>query len=165
MEGYYPIQEYCRLAGVSRDTAYHRTNRKEIPFFKDETGRMFIYYADYQKNVPDGFVSIKEYAETHNLKNATVRQNVVMGNFKPEDIYKAPDNGVMPYSRRIYINNEAKPHKKVDLYCPPGYINAKDWCKKYNITRNNLGQRIRHGKVHPIKIGRYLYLEDKENPT
>ena len=165
MEGYYPIQEYCRLAGVNRDTAYHRVYRDEVPSFKDKNGKMFIYYADYLKDVPEGFVPMSEYVKLHNTYYNAVQQAIKAGNFLPDEFYVAPDDDFIPYGRRFYIKKDSEPHKKVDLNCPPGYINATEWCAKYNISRPNLGQRILHGKIHPIKIGRYIYIEDKENPA
>ena len=160
MEGYYPIRAYCELAKVSKDTAYHRAIRKEVPSFKDEEGKLFIYYSDY--TVPDGFVTLKEYAAEHNTKANTVRQYIRLGNYKAEDVFRMPEEITTPSHRCIYIKKDAEICKKVDLNCPPGHLNAMEWCAKYNVSRPNLSQKILHGKIKPVKVGRYIYLEDRE---
>lgn len=161
-EGYYPIHEYCNLAGVNRDTAYHRAIRKEVPSFKDEDGRLFIYYANYDINIPEGFVTLREYAKKHNTKPGIVGQYIRLGNFKPSDVFVLAKDIFTPTGCHIFIHKDAELCKKIDLRCPEGYLSAMDWCAKYNISRSNLGQRILKGKIHPVKVGRYIYLEDRE---
>jgi len=167
MEGYFPICVYCKLANVSEDTAYHRTIRNQVPNFKDENGRMYIYFSDELLKIPEDFVSVPEYCKINYVTPAVIYRRIKLGLFKPEDLYYPPRDvyrakGIV----RIYIRKTAKYIRPTDKYCPEGCIPLADWCEENNISRNSGGQLIIHGKLKPVYNNGFVYVKKgTELPT
>ena len=167
IEGYFPIRVYCELAKVSKDTAYHRTSRKTVPFFVDEYGKMYIYYSTGQNvTVPDNFVTLKEYAKVHNLKFGTLRQLINRGNVKQEDIFRITHIGGGRSS--VYIRKNAVINYKIiygktaELYDnkPSGYLTIKEWSEKNNIGYSAARAMVYYKKIPIKRVGANIYIRD-----
>jgi hypothetical protein len=161
MEGYFPIQEYCKLAEVSTDTAYHRAIRKKVDSFTDKNGRMFIYFTD-EKIVPDGFVSLRDYAKLKGININTVKMMYQKKRFNEEDIYIIPPFVFRPKTYdRIFINKNAEvPKSLIATNCPEGYIHISDWAKRYKVSQERVNQMIIHDRIETIKVGKFRYIKE-----
>jgi hypothetical protein len=161
MEGYFPIQEYCKLAEISTDTAYHRAIRKRVDSFTDKYGRMFIYFTD-EKIAPDGFVSLHDYAKLKGVEYEAVRMMHRKKRFNEEDVYIVPHHVFRPKTYdRIFINKNAEiPKPPKVMNCPEGYIHISEWAKKNEVSPERLNQMILHNRIETIKVGKFRYIKE-----
>ena len=166
MEGYFPINEYCRLANISTDTAYHRTNRKKVPFFIDNNNRMFIYFSDEGPVVPEDFISVVEFAIKNNTSDVRIRNLINRGVISSEDYIRIPKSKFFSNRRGgVYVRESIKlTNTKMDnirKICPEGYITLNDWCKKVDMPIGSAVQFISRGKLKIYKFGGHRYVKEE----
>jgi hypothetical protein len=160
MDGYYPIQAYCALTGISKDTAYHRAIRGNIKSVKDKRGRLYLYFSENENNVPDGFISVNEYAKKYNMKAGAVQQAIRHKRFNEEDVFRLQHNIGSKNAPHVFIRETAELAPGYKTNCPPKYIHVSEWAKLNNVTRNNLGQMIITNRIETIKVGGYRYIKE-----
>ena len=170
MEGYFPINQYCELTGLKKDTAYHRGIRGTIPAFKDAEGRWFFYFCNDEPDAPEGFCTIKEYAVAHDLKLKDIYYAIKCKRFVEGDvIVKAyhPKSARGGRSRLTYIREEAVmlPKKKRDhgyqkiiQMCPEGYIPINAWIEREHVKMYNAYNWINFDYLPCIKHEKHRYI-------
>lgn len=160
IEGYFPVEEYCKLANVNSDTAYHRAIRNEVPNFKDENNRVFIYFTDAYMGVPENFIPMREYAKLYHRHVQTIAQKVRKNIFRKEDVFVAPKSiyGPDKYAR-IFINKNVRPPMTKETNCPDGYLLMLDWADLNNISHYRVNQMVYHNRIVTVKIGTRRYIK------
>ena len=168
MEGYFPILEYCELAEVDRDTAYHRAARGMVDSFKDKEGRLFIYYFKDETKVPENFIPFKEYAKQKGVSYSALHLALTKGEFIKEDVVTLAKDKIKKGTRsKIFINPDAIRRKRTrevvaTELCPDGYITAKEWRLRNNVAETNFSQMIIFDRIPTIKIGQNRYVKEDE---
>lgn len=142
MEGYFPINQYCELTGLKKDTAYHRGIRGTIPAFKDAEGRWFFYFCNDEPDAPEGFYTLAEYAKDHNLAPHEVYYAIKCRRIIESDVVVKvihPKTAKGGRSRLTFVRKDAVilPKKERDhgyqiiaQLCPEGYIPVNAWIKR-----------------------------------
>ena len=159
MKGYYPISEYARLAGVSRDTAYHRAYRGEVPS-KWENERLLIYYDPNAWKSPEGFVSVRGWAELHGVTHGATQAAILKKRFREEDVRRIRG--------RVYIRADAdyerRPGGKQDTYCkkicPDGYLPCREWAKRNGMLPETASCYAFAGRIPTIMVGKYRFVRE-----
>ena len=166
MEGYFPIHEYCRLSGCNTDTAYHRAIRGNVDSFKDKDERLFIYFTDYKTKVPEGFITIAEYAKRNNMSYSSVDFAIRNNRFNPDDVYRIPKHSFAVRRRhRVFIRPDAERNisskeEFAQQNSPEGYITMNQWGAKNNVSRDRIGQMVRNHRIETLKVGTYRYIKE-----
>lgn len=163
MEGFFSIKSYCKLTGVSPDTAYHRVNRNQVESIKGPDGRHFIYFSDEKIQVPENFVTLEEYAAKEGTTVHAIVQRVYDGRYKDEDIFKANKcfyNGRM--QKTVYINKFAitkpKGYRCARDYSPKDYLTVIDWANREGISKTYAYFLIRNNKVPGLFKNGFVYV-------
>lgn len=175
MEGYFPIEQYCRITGCSKDTAHHRAIRGTVESFKDTYGRHFLYYNDEVDPVPEGFVHITEYAKAHNIHRDSVRRTVKNGMFNKDDVkYIRFMTPMGTHYIQVYIRSDAEYHntkprinrrtteKVMNEFRPEGYLTVKEFAQREGITTMYVYNRIYGGWITGAKqVEGHWYIPEK----
>jgi hypothetical protein len=175
MEGYFPIEQYCRITGCSKDTAHHRVIRGTVESFRNSNGRYFLYYNDEVDPVPEGFVHYVEYAKIHNINQDSVRRTVKNGLFNEGDIkrirYMTPQGA---HHIQVYIRSDAEypntqlrinrrtTEKVMNELRPEGYLTVKEFAEREGMTIAYLYNRIYGGWITGAKqVEGHWYIPEK----
>ena len=171
MEGYFPIHVYTKLANVSRDTAYHRMERKEIPSFKDENGVWFAYYNDEgTDNPPEGYIFLHDFAKKFGVTDATARFWLKHNKIKPEDVIRKTARDKNGLRRKcILIKEDVEPDiltrreavvGRMEALRPEGYITVTEFAKKENKRKNSVYIAIRRGAIEVAVSENHYYIKE-----
>ena len=173
MEGYFPIQEYCKLAGVSEDTAYHRAIRNSIPSFEDKDGRKFLYFCNDAPDIPEGWCTLKEFAEMHNVNRNTVYKHIRKGHIPNDCVKKVTLTGIskingpgtiiiiqkdVPYTDMINYRQTEYQTQLIKALSPDGYIPAAEFAKANGLPRYRIYNDINRGFILSIKSNGHIYV-------
>ena len=175
MEGYFPIEQYCRITGCSKDTAHHRAIRGTVESFMNNNGRYFLYYNDEVDPVPEGFVHYKEYAKIHNIKPDSVRRTVKNGLFNEGDIkrirYMTPQGAHhiqmyirkdVEYPNKPKFKNRKIADKVMNEFRPEGYLTVAEFAQREGITTMYAYNRIYGGWIIGSKqVEGHWYIPEK----
>lgn len=168
MEGYFPISDYCVLAQVDRDTAYHRAIRGTVDSFRNKNGRLYIYHSQNNINIPDNFIPLTTYAKKQKKSYSAIHRAMSAGEFKSKDIVVLPLTIMNGSSRsKIFINPDAERAKRTyemraRAKRPEGYLTANEWREKYHVTKSNFNQMIISDRIETIKVGAYRYVKETQ---
>ena len=179
MEGYFPVSAYAKFEGISKDAAFHRYYRNDVPGFKHEDGRIFLYFNSKEKHpvpiakCPEGFLPIAEYADINGENPACLRERILSGRIIP------PDALVVPYGkqRKYYIRADydckatkylhmQKNPAQIELYKnrPEGYLTVNEWIEKYGVKRNSASAYIYRGIIPSVKVEKHRYIHKDTKP-
>ena len=173
MEGYFPIQEYCKLAGVSEDTAYHRAIRNSIPSFEGKDGRTFLYFCNDAPDIPEGWCTLKEFAEMHNVNRSAVYKQVKKGHIPNDCVKKVTLTGIsklngpgtiiiiqkdVPYTAMMKERQTKYQTQLIKALSPEGYIPAAEFAKANGIPKYQVYNDINRGFILSIKSYGHLYV-------
>lgn len=89
MNEYLNIKEFSKLVGLSRQAIYQRLGKDLKPFVKVDNGRKSIAskalsffesrYIDMNYSIPEGYMSIKDYAKLKNVSKQAIYQSTDKG--------------------------------------------------------------------------------------
>lgn len=162
MEGYFSIKSYCELANVSTDTAYHRARRNEIPSFTDENGRQFLYFTDEFPGIPEGFISMIEFAEQRKMSYNTVGRLIKKNIIEDKDVFRTKrqfQNGKMLSA--IYINKNTiidEPRqriqeailRKMNKLRPDGCLTVQEFADAAKVPKYTVYYRIKTRQIPSV---------------
>ena len=176
MEAYLSAFDYCEKTGTKKDTALHRAIRGTVPAFQDQNGRWFLYYNDdEEQKIPEGYITIEEYAKRNNIRVGICKSVLKDGLFNKEDIKIVYGKGYhgRQYSNVIIRENAIAPDILPRIYanekmlhiiyldCPNGYITVREYCKQMGIDsyhKSRVYQQIYAGKIPAIKYKGHYYI-------
>ncbi len=175
MKGYFPIEQYCRITGCSKDTAHHRAIRGTVESFRNSNGRYFLYYNNESDPIPEGFVHITEYAKAHNVHTNSVRKAVKNNVFNKDDVkcirIMSPKGC---HYNQIYIRKDAEypneskiksrrtTDKVMNKFRPEGYLTVKEFAQREGMTTIYLYNRIYGGWITGAKqVEGHWYIPEK----
>ena len=164
MEGYFPIEQYCKLTGVSKDTAHHRYIRKTVDGFKNEVGRCFLYFNDEIDPVPEGFIHDVEYAKKIGIGITTLRTTIKRGLFDKEDVVRLRYMNPLgtPYIQTYVRSNCEYPNGRsiaqqkkqwllMNKLRPEGYLTILEFAEREKVPKSCVYQRILRGTIKEAK--------------
>jgi len=164
MEGYFPIEQYCKLTGISKDTAHHRYIRKTVEGFKNEAGRCFLYFSDESDPVPEGFIHSKEYAKKVGISVTALRTTIERGLFNDKDVIRIKyTNQLGKHFNQIYVRSDCKyPNGRsiaqqqrqwllMNKLRPEGYLTILEFAEREKVPKSCVYQRILRGTVKGAK--------------
>ena len=171
MEGYFPVEKYCELTGVSRDTAYHRAIRGTIDGFKNKHNRWFLYFCDESDHIPEGFIHPKAYASMHGVTLSAILTRIRKGMFDEGNICRIrrlTPKGLI--KEGTYIRKDAKFLDKreyllaaeqnyiMNLSRPIGYLTVSEWSERENVPKYKVYSMIKYHKIPSCKNFDHWYI-------
>lgn len=175
LEGYFPVEQYCRLTGVSKDTAHHRAIRGTVESFKEEkSGRWFIYFCDEADPIPDGFIHVSEYARKNHVHSNTVYRQAKQGIFEQEDfcfIRTMTPQGAhrislyikesVEYPNIPRIRNGRTIRGVLEKSRPDGYLTVMEFAVREGCSKHYVYNRLFSNKIRGKKINGHWYVDER----
>ena len=170
MEGYFPIYKYCEITGCNKDTAYHRAERGTVESFKGKDGRWFLYFSD-NRGIPEGFVSIEDYAKKIGVSHSQVAYKIREGYFKDGETITETiinDDG-RPVFRRLIKENAEWVDYRVNLnkqraeyimnrLRPEGAYTVAEYAEHIGKSPAIIYGRIKWGKIKFVKVDGHYFI-------
>ena len=175
MEGYFPIHQYCRITGISKDTAHHRAIRGTVEAFKNKEDRWFLYFCDESDPIPEGFIHYTEYAKSIGIRPETVWNVARKYKLFPEDDYIVARYMTPQGAHRItlYIRkgieypnskdnvNKREAFKLMNSLRPKGYLTVKEFCEREHCSKYYVYNRLTHKKIQGINVSGHWFIDEK----
>ena len=166
MDGWVTVSKYAELAGVSKDTAWHRVYRGTVPRIKLKgTEDLVLFKQKPVPDIPDGYVLKQDYCKAHGIRinsfNTHMARNklredgtciIVGGNGIKKKTYVRSDYEYTVVPKNMH--RKAKHHAS----CPDGYLTIGEWADAHNMKKVTAKAYALNGKIPSIKNGYYRYI-------